>query len=81
MLAAQISRYGGFTKECCDTLKKQNLIQEKLKNLSAAINETKRILSELRNDIVPPNHPAVVETEKILADLVLKREKRKQGCF
>lgn len=81
MLAAQISRSGGFTEECCDTLKKRNLIHEKLKNLSAAIKETKKTLSELRNGMLPPNHPAAVETEKILAELVLKRDKRKQGCF
>ena len=81
MMTAQISRYGGVTTECCVTMKKQNLMYEKLKNLDGAIKETKKIICRHGKGVLSPNHPAAIEMGRILAELQLKREKQQQGSF
>ena len=79
MMTAQLSHYGGLTTECCVTVKKQNLMYEKLKNLDGAIKETKKTLGKYRKGFTP-SHPAAIEMGRILADLLLKREKQR-GSF
>jgi tetratricopeptide (TPR) repeat protein len=70
MLNAQVSHYGSFTIECCDTLKKQVLIYGKLKNAAAAeqavISVLKHIQSKNENTA---GDPVIFELERMLKDL------------
>ncbi|KAG7338174.1 tetratricopeptide repeat protein [Nitzschia inconspicua] len=70
MLNAQVSHYGSFTIECCDTLKKQVLIYGKLKNASAA----EKVVSSFLEQVKSKNEssvgdPVVFELEQMLKDL------------
>jgi tetratricopeptide (TPR) repeat protein len=80
MLNLQISRHGAFTTDYCDTLKKQILIYEKLKNLDGAIKATKKALEKVRGGSLPSKDPVPAELEKMLSDLKEKRKRRK-GSF
>jgi len=70
MLNAQISNYGSFTIECCDTLKKQILLYEKLKNTEVAVLALSTHLEKAKsNDKISLGDPVVLELEQMLADL------------
>ena len=73
MLNAQLSRAGSFTMECCDTLKKQILIYEKLKKLDSAHNAANKALHSLGSR--GSNDPVAKEVSKLLLDL---KEKKRQ---
>lgn len=49
MLNAQISHYGSFTGECCDTLAKQVLIYGKLKSVDDAVKVVTKYLESVRS--------------------------------
>ena len=78
MLNAQLSRTGSFTMECCDTLKKQILIYEKLKKLDGAYNATNKVLHSLGRRA--SNDPVLKEVTKLQLDLKEKRRKRTGAC-
>lgn len=80
MLSAQLSQQGEFTLDYCDTLKKQTLIYQKLKNLDGAIKATKKALGKVKVRTLPSEAPVVAELELLLAELKAKREKRKAKC-
>ena len=73
MLNAQISHYGSFTGECCDTLSKQVLIYGKLKNINGAIEvvtkHLRSILEKSEHEINKENDPVAEEVNKMLIDL------------
>jgi hypothetical protein len=70
MLNAQVSHYGSFTIECCDTLKKQVLIYGKLKNATAAEQAVNFFLEHLKsNNECTTGDPVVFELEQMLKDL------------
>jgi tetratricopeptide (TPR) repeat protein len=77
MLSAQISHYGAFTMDCCETLKKQILINEKLKDLDGAIKKTKKALVKIRQNLESPVDPVILEIEQMISELKRKRDKRK----
>jgi tetratricopeptide (TPR) repeat protein len=75
MLNAQISRNGSFTLDCCETLKKQTLIYDKLKKLDGAIKATKKVLQSLNRS--GSDDPIVAEVSTLLFELKEKRRKRR----
>jgi tetratricopeptide (TPR) repeat protein len=82
MLNAQISHYGTFTMDCCDTLKKQILIYGKLKNTDEAIQTVTAHLETVRaNEQLTPGDLVVLEVEQMLTDLktAKKRQKSKKS--
>jgi tetratricopeptide (TPR) repeat protein len=74
MLSAQFSRYGAYNVDICDTLKKQILIYEKLKNLDGATRATKKALETVKNMSRTPEDPAILEVEQMLSELNKKRK-------
>jgi hypothetical protein len=78
MQAAQVSHYNIFSEDCCHTLRKQNLMYEKLKNLRGALETTQEALL-LQKTMLPPDSPVVVQTKAILESVETKMEK--QGSF
>jgi hypothetical protein len=81
MLNAQVSHYGSFTIECCDTLKKQLLIYGKLKNVVAAEQAVTFILEHIKSkNENTSGDPVVFELERMLKDLKsAKRSSRNQA--
>jgi tetratricopeptide (TPR) repeat protein len=76
MLNAQVSLYGSFTIECCDTLKKQVLLYGKLKNTDGAEQAvTSYLIQAKAKEPGSIGDPVVMELEQMLADL--KSAKRK----
>jgi hypothetical protein len=73
MMSAQLSRYGAFTPECCETLKKQIVIYEKLKDLNGAINATKKAFDKV--SALPTSDDCIVEIQKIRSGLKRKNQK------
>lgn len=74
MLTAQISHYGSFTGECCDTLSKQVLIYGKLKNVDDAIQVVTKQLESIENDKVAE------EVKQMLIDLQTAKNKSSQSA-
>jgi tetratricopeptide (TPR) repeat protein len=87
MLTAQISHDGGeFTGDSLVTLKKQNLIYEKLNNLDGAMMETSKALKTLKKGFLGEDDPLLLEIQTIIGELSLKQQKREStycqmGCF
>ena len=79
MLTAQISHYGSFTDDCCDTLSKQVLIYGKLKNVDDAIQVvTKHLeLIRLKSEHKPnaESDPVAEEVNQMLIDLQTAKNK------
>ena len=79
MLTAQISHYGSFTRECCDTLSKQVLIYGKLKNVDGAIGVVTKHLRSIREQSErgtnKENDPVAEEVNKMLIDLQSAKNK------
>eukprot|EP00535_Pseudo-nitzschia_heimii_P012536 CAMPEP_0197196548 /NCGR_PEP_ID=MMETSP1423-20130617/32415_1 /TAXON_ID=476441 /ORGANISM="Pseudo-nitzschia heimii, Strain UNC1101" /LENGTH=639 /DNA_ID=CAMNT_0042650355 /DNA_START=313 /DNA_END=2232 /DNA_ORIENTATION=- len=79
MLCAQISHYGSFTEECCDTLSKQVLICGKLKNVNRAIEVVTKHLRSIReeseDETNKENDPVTDEVNKMLIDLQIAKNK------
>lgn len=79
MLTAQISHYGSFTGECCDTLSKQVLIYGKLKNVDDAIqvvtNHLESIQKRSENELSTKNGPVAEEVNQMLMDLQAAKNK------
>jgi len=74
MQAAQISHHNIFSEDCCDTLRKQNLMYEKLKNLRGAVETTQEALL-LQKTMLPPDSIVVVQTRAMLQELERKMGK------
>lgn len=68
MQAAQVSHYNIFSEACCETLRKQNLMHEKLKNLNGAMESTQEALL-LQKTMLPPDSPVVVQTKAMLESI------------
>ena len=81
MLTAQISRYGSFSAECCETLKKQIIIHEKMKDIPGAIKETKESLNRVCQESLVPSNAVCYEIEQLLAELKQKQNTRRRGEF
>jgi tetratricopeptide (TPR) repeat protein len=81
MLGAQVSLYGSFTIECCDTLKKQVLIYGKLKSANAAEEAVSSFLEQAKSkNENSAGDPVVFELEQMLKDLKsAKRSSRKKA--
>lgn len=76
MLNAQISQYGCFTMDCCDTLKKQVLIYGKLKNTDEALEAVTSHLEMVRaNEQLAIGDSVVLEVEQMLSDLKSRAKK------
>ena len=79
MLNAQISHYGSFSDECCDTLSKQVLIYGKLKNFDDAIQVVTKHLESIRAkselEPVAKNDPVAEEVNQMLIDLQTAKKK------
>ena len=78
MLNAQISHFGSFTGECCDTLSKQVLIYGKLKNIDDAIQVVTKFLESIReksDDASTESNPVAEEVNQMLADLKSAKNK------
>jgi len=78
MLTAQISHYGSFTDECCDTLSKQVLIYGKLKNVDDAIQVVTKHLESIRQTsehLTAGTDPVAEEVEQMLKDLETAKHK------
>ena len=73
MLTSQVSHFGFFNLECCETLKKQVIIYEKLKDISGAIKATKKALVKIHRDTPIPLDSVSYEVEQMLMDLKVKR--------
>lgn len=71
MQAAQVSHYNIFSEACCETLRKQNLMYEKLKNVLGAVETTQEALL-LQKTMLPPDSPVVVQTKEMLEQLKKK---------
>lgn len=63
-----------FSEACCETLRKQNLMYEKLKNLTGAYETTQEALL-LQKTMLPPDSPVVTQTKSMLEELKRKMEK------
>lgn len=81
MLTAQLSHYGSFTTECCETLKKQVLICEKMKTYDTAINAVKTALERVCRETPIPEDSVTYEIEQMLADLKQKKNNRRKAEF
>lgn len=81
MLTAQLSRDGSFTSECCETLKKQIIIYEKMKDIDGAIKATNKALKRVCQDSPIPANAVSYEIEQILESLNLKQSNRRRGEF
>jgi tetratricopeptide (TPR) repeat protein len=81
MLSAQLSHFGSFSTECCDTLKKQILLFEKMKNIDGAINATKKAIDRASQDTLIPQNSVAYELENILAELNQKKHNPRMGQF
>ena len=75
MQSAQVSHYNIFSEACCETLRKQNLMYEKLKNLNGALETTQEALL-LQKTMLPPDSPVVVQAREMLAQLERKMERQ-----
>jgi len=75
MQSAQVSHYNIFSEACCETLRKQNLMYEKLKNLNGAIETTQEALL-LQKTMLPPDSAVVVQTKEMLAQLERKMDRQ-----
>lgn len=71
MQAAQVSHYNIFSEACCETLRKQNLMYEKLKNLNGALETTQEALL-LQKTMLPPDSPVVVQTTEMMESIQRK---------
>ncbi|CAB9529012.1 Kinesin light chain [Seminavis robusta] len=71
MQAAQVSHYNIFSEACCETLRKQNLMYEKLKNLNGAMETTQEALL-LQKTMLPPDSPVVIQTKEMLESIQKK---------
>ena len=78
MLTAQLSKDGTFSSECCDTLKKQILIYEKLKKIDGPIRVCEQVLKSLNGH--GSSDSVVKEVSILLSDLEEKRRKRTCAC-
>lgn len=74
MQGAQVSHYNIFNEACIETLKKSNLMYEKLKNLNGAMEITQEALL-LQKTMLPPDSPVVVETKSMLESIQRKMAK------
>lgn len=81
MLTAQLSQFGSFTTECCDTLKKQILIYEKMKDLDGAIRATKKALEQVCSDTPVPESSVSYEIEQLLLELKQKNRSKRRSEF
>lgn len=82
MLASQLSHYNAFTIEGTETLKKQILMHEKLKNLDGAVKAVKKALNLIRRDYEPvPKDVVSCEIEELLASLTKKQQKQRKVRF
>lgn len=75
MQAAQVSHYNIFSDACCETLRKQNLMYEKLKNLNGAMETTQEALL-LQKTMLPPDSHVVVQTNAMLESILRKMGKQ-----
>ena len=79
MLNGQISHFGSFTEECCDTLSKEVLIYGKLKNVDDAIQVVSKHLESIRekseNTLNMDDDPVVEEVKQMLIDLKAAKNK------
>lgn len=79
MLSAQTSQYGLFSMSCCDTLKKQILIYDKLKNTDEALQVVLLRLETIRaSEQLSLGDPVVLELEQMLSDLNMAKKIIKQ---
>lgn len=78
MLTAQLSQYGAFTTECCETLKKQILLLEKMKDLDGAIKAADKALERVCKDNPVPEDSVTYEIEHILSELKQKQSSRRR---
>jgi len=79
MLSAEISHYGSFTGECCDTLAKQIIVYGKLKKVDDAVEVVSKYLESIQvkleqEDGVRKN-PVVEELKQMLSDLKSAKNK------
>jgi tetratricopeptide (TPR) repeat protein len=81
MMGAQLSRHGSFSSECCETLKKQIIIHEKMKDVDGAIKATNKALKRVCKDSPIPSNSVSYEIEQILVDLKQKQSNRRRGEF
>jgi len=83
MLNAQISQFGSFTEECCDTLSKEVLIYGKLKNVDDAIQVVTKHLESIRgksqNMPTAENDPVAEEVSQMLIDLKAAKNKPRKS--
>lgn len=79
MMTAQLSRLGGFTEECCETLKKQILLYEKMKDVNGAIQAAKSAMDRVLADTPIPESAVTFEIEQILTDLMQKRNNKRRS--
>jgi tetratricopeptide (TPR) repeat protein len=83
MLTAQISHYGSFADECCDTLSKQVLIYGKLKNVDDAIQVVTKHLESIRRKsehLTAGTDPVAEEVEQMLKDLETAKHKSSKSA-
>eukprot|EP00980_Cylindrotheca_fusiformis_P015256 scaffold4243_cov126-Cylindrotheca_fusiformis.AAC.2 len=76
MLSAQLSLYGAFTPECCETLKKQLLMYEKLGDLSGAVKCASKVMDKAKS--VPTSDDCISEINKIYVELKRRYKKQKR---
>ena len=81
MLSAQLSHFGSFSTECCDTLKKQILLFEKMRNLDGAIHATQKAIDRVSQDALIPQSSVTYELENMLAELNQKKRSPRMGQF
>jgi len=79
MLSAEISHYGLFTIECCDTLAKQVIIFGKLKKVDDAVQVVTKylesILAKSDQENLSRNDPVAEEVKQMLMDLKSAKDK------
>ncbi|VEU38061.1 unnamed protein product [Pseudo-nitzschia multistriata] len=79
MLSAEISRYGSFTLECCDTLAKQVLILGKLKKVDDALQVVNKYLESIQakseQEVSAANDEVAEEVNQMLLDLKTAKKK------
>eukprot|EP00536_Pseudo-nitzschia_multiseries_P017829 jgi/Psemu1/70346/estExt_Genemark1.C_18540008 len=78
MLSAEISHYGSFTGECCDTLAKQIVIYGKLKKVDDAVEVVTKYLGSIQSKSDQDGdwkNPVAEELMKMLSDLKSAKKK------
>ena len=76
MSKAQLSHYGKFTSDCCETLKKMVLIYDKLHDLDGAMRDTKKALEQAQ--VLPCSKDTMHEIHNIRSEIKRKRDWQKR---